>query len=120
MYSKLCKSHVNLIVISIVILSNGINCDEPDLCYGSAITAIEKVVFRDDVERYFVSSGRYYWFLNETKDLPTSETASQLPYGFNPDVALIRDTGGCPGGQYSLLLIQVWLAHPHHSLYFYT
>ncbi|XP_054160148.1 uncharacterized protein LOC128958332 isoform X2 [Oppia nitens] len=98
-----------VLVISAIVLwlhLTVVTCDKPDVCYGSPVTAIERVIFSDEVERYFVASGRYYWFINQTNDLPIAESGRQLPYAFEPDVALLRDTTQCPGGRYSLLLIQ--------------
>jgi hypothetical protein len=101
------KPKSSLIVISILLFLNYSYCDKPDICLGSPITAIEKVIFQDDIERYFVSSGKYYWFVNETSDLPTDHNVKELPFGFIADAALIKDTRLCRNGQYALLLIQV-------------
>ena len=100
------KLHLNLIVITLSLNLYYVKCDNPDICYGSPVTAVEKVKFLDEIERYFISSDSHYWFINDTSDLPSGDSAKQLPYGFSPDAALLKDTRQCDG-QYTLLLIQV-------------
>lgn len=95
-----------LIAISFILHLYSANCDNPDICSGDYVDSAERVVFNDDIEMLFITSGKHYWFINETSDQPSGDSAQELPYGFAADATLIKDTRQC-NGHYSLLLIQV-------------
>lgn len=100
---------LQLNVILLLLLYTRLSCGDtkPDVCMGSSITSIERVTFLDGINRYFISSGNYYWFVNETSDLPNGDNARLIPENFIPDASLIKDTRDCKRGRYELLLIEV-------------
>lgn len=78
------------------------------MCKHETVNSAARLIFQDNVERYFITNKRYYWLLNLTDDLPDEHLASILPFDFNPDVAIVKDTTTCKNGYRSLLLIQVF------------
>lgn len=77
------------------------------MCDNGGVESAAHLIFQDGVELTFVSNGHYYWFLNVTSDIPDVQSALKIPYGFKPDVAILKNTSSCSSGQLSLLLIQV-------------
>ncbi|UXI15814.1 elongation of very long chain fatty acids protein 6 [Sarcoptes scabiei] len=78
----------------------------PNICQHEIIDSAALITFADGVQRYFLTHNSFYWLLDVENEIPDQEQASKIPYDFVPDVAILKDTRGCPDGYLSLLLIQ--------------
>ena len=102
--------HCLAILVALLSLPRQSQCHSghvADMCDNGAVETAAHLVFQDGVERYFISNGPYYWFLNATEDIPDAQSAYKIPYSFKPDVAILKNTRECLSGHLSLMLIQV-------------
>ena len=80
----------------------------PEICSSGSIDSAAKITLPDNTFKIFISSGRYFWLLNVTGELPNEHNVQHLPYNFKPDAALIKDSTGCSSnGNKTLILIEV-------------
>lgn len=93
--------------VLITCLIHMVHSNVADVCDSAPVETAAHLIFNDGVERKFISNGPYYWFINVTDELPDARSALKIPYDFRPDVAVLKDTRNCRGGNLSLLLIQM-------------
>lgn len=78
-----------------------------DLCTSrDSVDSAAKVLLTNGIEKLFLSSGKHYWLVDPETERPEANASMLLPYDFEPDVAIEKDTSECRYGSRSLLLIR--------------
>nr|XP_027204226.1 uncharacterized protein LOC113797952 [Dermatophagoides pteronyssinus] len=110
-------------IISSIILIQYVNIIEsksriPDMCENESVDSAVRIRFEDHFERYFLSNGHYYWLYNLDEQSPNERIALRIPYNFEPDVAIVKDTSQCSKGYRSILLIQMKITSNRQAEWF--
>ncbi|OTF83480.1 hypothetical protein BLA29_004272 [Euroglyphus maynei] len=110
-------------IISLIILIQHVSVVKPDnhipdMCEHKTVDSAVRIRFEDHFERYFLTNGHYYWLYDRDEQSPNERIALRIPYNFEPDVAIVKDTSECSKGYRSVLLIQMRITSNRQAEWF--